>query len=97
MHFQALPNVDRALPTTDLLAHNQDVVGTFLRCKLLALKEVVGANGFEPSTSWSRTGVPKILSALSGVAYGTESLVSPLLVVPNLSLIHTPGSNCNHT
>jgi len=46
MHFQALPNVDRALPTTDLLAHNQDVVGTFLRCKLLALKEVVGANGF---------------------------------------------------
>ena len=41
--------------TTDRLAHNQDVVGTFLRGKLLALREVVGANGFEPSTSWSRT------------------------------------------
>src|SRR5260370_42598726 len=41
--------------TTDLLAHNQAVVGTFLRCKLLALKEVVGASGFEPPTSWSRT------------------------------------------
>ena len=38
-----------------------------------------------------------ILNALSGVAYGTESLVSPLLVVPNLSLAHTPGPNCNHT
>ena len=24
-------------------------------CNLLVLKEVVGANGFEPSTSWSRT------------------------------------------
>jgi hypothetical protein len=24
-------------------------------CKLLVLKEVVGAKGFEPSTSWSRT------------------------------------------
>jgi hypothetical protein len=37
--------------------------------KLLNLSDkVVGANGFEPSTSWSRTSVTKILSALSGVA-----------------------------
>jgi hypothetical protein len=35
-------------------------------CK--CLKELVGANGFEPSTSWSRTGVTKTLNALSGVA-----------------------------
>src|SRR5437016_445548 len=28
--------------TTDLLAHNQNVVGTFLRCKLLALKKWSG-------------------------------------------------------
>ena len=48
--------------TTDLLAHSQDVVGTFLRCKLLALKEVVGANGFEPSTSWSRTSLDQTKS-----------------------------------
>ena len=48
--------------TTDLLAHNQDVVGTFLWCKLLALKEVVGANGFEPSTSWSRTSLDQTKS-----------------------------------
>jgi len=65
--------------------------------RILYTKRLVGANGFEPSTSWSRTRVPNILSALSVVAYGTESLVCPLLVVPNLSLIHTPGSNCNHT
>src|SRR5260370_18653699 len=48
--------------TTDLLAHNQDVVGPFLSCKLLALKEVVGANGFEPSTSWSRTSLDQTKS-----------------------------------
>ena len=71
--------------TTDLLAHNQDVVGTFLRCKL-SLKEVVGANGFEPSTSWSRTRCLNPINALFGVAYGTRSLISPLLVVPNLYL-----------
>ena len=50
--------------TADLLAHNQDVVGTFLRCKLLALKEVVGANGFEPSTSWSRTRFRSLLKSM---------------------------------
>ena len=48
--------------TTDLLAHNQDVVGTFLRCKLLALKEVVGTNGFEPSTTWSGTSLDQTKS-----------------------------------
>jgi hypothetical protein len=47
---------------------------------------VVGAKGFEPSTSWSRTRATKILNALPGVAYGIQSLVSPLLVVPNLYL-----------
>jgi len=76
--------------TTDLLAHNQEVVGTFLRCKLLALKEVVGANGFEPSTSWSRTRHLNPINALYGVAYGTRSVISPLLVVPNLYLELVP-------
>jgi len=46
--------------------------------------EVVGAKGFEPSTSWSRNSVPKILKALSGVAYETEKADFPLSVVPKL-------------
>jgi len=81
----------------DLLVLHQVVFRSFTYSKLLVSKEVVGANGFEPSTSWSRTSASQILNALSGVAYGTESLISPLLVVPNLSLVHTPGSNRNHT
>jgi hypothetical protein len=36
-------------------------------------EEVVGAKGFEPSTSWSRNRVAKILKALSGVAYEIET------------------------
>ena len=47
---------------------------------------VVGANGFEPSTSWSRTRHLNPINALFGVAYGTRSVISPLLVVPNLYL-----------
>ena len=57
-------------------------------CKLLVLKEVVGAKGFEPSTSWSRTRHLNPINALFGVAYGTRSVISPLLVVPNLYLLH---------
>jgi hypothetical protein len=45
--------------------------------------EVVGANGFEPSTSWSRTMKLNSINASSGVAYGTRGVISPLLVVPN--------------
>ncbi len=45
---------------------------------------VVGANGFEPSTSWSRTMKSNSINALSGVAYGTRSLVPPFLVVRSL-------------
>src|SRR5712664_2760504 len=56
-------------------------------CKLLVLQEVVGANGFEPSTSWSRTRHLNPINALFGVAYGTRSVISPLLVVPNLYLV----------
>jgi hypothetical protein len=47
---------------------------------------MVGAKGFEPSTSWSRSSVPKILRALSGVAYETERADFPLSVVPKLYL-----------
>src|SRR6266853_899629 len=49
-------------------------------------KRLVGANGFEPSTSWSRTRHLNPINALSGVAYGTRSVISPLSVVPNLYL-----------
>jgi hypothetical protein len=48
--------------------------------------KVVGAKGFEPSTSWSRTRHLNPINALSGVAYGTRSVISPLLVVPKLYL-----------
>jgi hypothetical protein len=47
---------------------------------------MVRANGFEPSTSWPRTRHLNPINALSGVAYGARSVISPLLVVPNLYL-----------
>ena len=47
---------------------------------------MVGAKGFEPSTSWSRNRVAKILKALSGVAYETERADFSLSVVPKLYL-----------
>ncbi len=57
-----------------------------LRVLVKSNKLVVGAGGFEPPSSWSRTTVTKILNALSGAACGIQSLISPLLVVPNLYL-----------
>jgi hypothetical protein len=44
---------------------------------LLVLKKVVGAKGFEPSTSWSRTKYLYPINALTGVADGTRSVISP--------------------
>jgi len=58
----------------------------FVWSKSLILKEVVGAKGFEPSTSWSRTMKLNSINASSGVAYGTRSVNSPPFVVPNLYL-----------
>ncbi len=49
-------------------------------------EKMVGAKGFEPSTSWSRTRHLNPINALSGAAYGTRSVISPLLVVPKLYL-----------
>jgi hypothetical protein len=43
---------------------------------------MVGAIGFEPTAS--RTRYLNSINALSGVAYGTRSLISPLLVALNL-------------
>jgi len=40
---------------------------------------MVGAKGFEPSTSWSRNRVAKILKALSGVAYVNDRASFSLL------------------
>ncbi|MDQ1405527.1 MAG: hypothetical protein QOG55_1156 [Acidobacteriaceae bacterium] len=55
---------------------------------------MVGAKGFEPSTSWSRTKYLNPINALSGVAYGTRSVISPLLVVRNLYVaLQTWSSN----
>jgi hypothetical protein len=47
---------------------------------------MVGASGFEPPTSWSRTRNIISINAFSGVAYGTKDVIPPLLVVPNLYL-----------
>jgi hypothetical protein len=47
---------------------------------------MVGAKGFEPSTSWSRSSVPNILKAFSGVAYLNRKASFPLSVVPKLYL-----------
>src|SRR6266481_8351851 len=63
--------------------------------------KVVGAKGFEPSTSWSRTRHLNPINALFGVAYGIRSVISPLSVVPNLCLElgSTPvvrGDSCAH-
>jgi hypothetical protein len=62
--------------------------------KLLRVKgfEVVGAKGFEPSTSWSRTMKTNSINALSSVAYGTRGRVSPPLIVRNLSVAHRLGA-----
>jgi hypothetical protein len=54
---------------------------------------VVGANGFEPSTSWSRTRVTKILSALSGAASGPGPDFLPLLIVRRLSVNWVTNGN----
>jgi len=62
-------------------------------CKLLDHEEMVGANGFEPSTSWSRTRLTKILSALSGVASGPGPDFLPLLLVRRLSVNWVTNGN----
>jgi hypothetical protein len=49
-------------------------------------KKEVGAKGFEPSTSWSRSSHVNPITLYCGVAYGTRRVFSPLLVVPNLYL-----------
>src|SRR6266481_7353633 len=64
-------------------------------------EKVVGAKGFEPSTSWSRTRHLNPINALFGVAYGIRSVISPLSVLPNLCLElgSTPvvrGDSCAH-
>jgi len=55
------------------LGFHQEVVGLIKNRKLLILREVVGAKGFEPSTSWSRTRNKNHLSRCPGVSYGSSS------------------------
>jgi hypothetical protein len=47
---------------------------------------MVGASGFEPPTSWSRTNHAIPVTLFFRVAYGTRGIISPLLVVPDLYL-----------
>jgi len=48
---------------------SQALSGFFVWSKSLILKEVVGAKGFEPSTSWSRTSGNNHRSRCPGVTY----------------------------
>jgi hypothetical protein len=50
---------------------------------------VVGAKGFEPSTSWSRTMKTNSINALLGIAYGTRAFISIPLVVRSLYVVPT--------
>jgi len=50
------------------------------------VKGMVGARGFEPPTPWSRTNQVNPITLYLGVAYGTQSVIFPLLVVPYLYL-----------
>ena len=54
----------------------------FRVCKLSVPKELVGASGFEPPSSWSRTMNTNSINALSGVAYGTEKPCFPSFSCP---------------
>jgi hypothetical protein len=56
--------------TIDLLVSHKAVFRSFTCPKLLVSKEVVGAKGFEPSTSWFRTRDKNDLSRCVGVSYG---------------------------
>jgi hypothetical protein len=47
---------------------------------------MVGASGFEPPASWSRTNHVNPIKLYLGVAYWIQSVISSLLVVPNLYL-----------
>ena len=47
---------------------------------------MVGASGFEPPTSWSRTNHVNPITLYLGVAYGTWRVISPFSVVPILYL-----------
>ena len=51
--------------------------------KILSKREIGNS---KRATSWSRTKYLNPINALSGVAYGIGSVISPLLVVRNLSL-----------
>ena len=88
----SLPYYDSAMGnllvlfTIERLSYDQAIHASSHGCKLLIAKEMVGASGFEPPSSWSRTMNTNSINALSGVAYGTRSPVSALFVVRNLSV-----------
>jgi hypothetical protein len=68
------------------MALRQAVFRSLACCKLSIVTELVGASGFEPPSSWSRTKNSKILSRFGGVAYGLKPLSFEPLIEPNLNL-----------
>ena len=57
-------------------------------------EKVVGAKGFEPSTSWSRNRVAKILKALSGVAYVNDKASFSSQLYPSCTQALPPDKAC---
>ena len=76
--------------------HNQALYASSHDCKLLIAKEMVGASGFEPPSSWSRTRLDQTKSveltaftcAFSLLIWATWATKSgePLLVTPGKNL-----------
>jgi hypothetical protein len=62
------------------------IFGGIRKRQAIDFKGVVGAIGFEPTASWSRSSVPKILKAFPGVAYAKKKASFSLLAVPKLYL-----------
>ena len=56
---------------TDLLVFRQEVFDSFMCRKLLVIRGMIEANGFEPPSSWFRTSLTKSLSLLPGATYGS--------------------------
>jgi hypothetical protein len=80
--------------TIERLSYDQALHASSHTCKLLIAKEMVGASRFEPP-SWSRTMNTNSINALSSVAYGMTSLISPLgLFRPEMSWRDRSFSRC---
>jgi hypothetical protein len=76
------------------LHHDHEVFRSFACCKLSVLKELVGASGFEPPSSWSRTIVSKNLSRFGGSCRQVRAVYSkPYSIVPRSGVASVAGAS----